>query len=526
MHENRETSGVLRSGQDRGRPEKAQSHNAGMNAPEESDRGIVPVNQPNNEDLSSAEVGEGRTRTKENIDQSNTSPTQSGEHVSQGLSGVRQAAKERKQERFTALLHHLSVDLLRDSFYALKRQAAPGVDGVTWKEYETGLEDRIIDLHNRVHRGAYRAQPSRRVYISKADGRQRPLGVAALEDKIVQQAVVTILNQIYEVDFQGFSYGFRPGRGPHQALDALTVGIERKPVRWVLDADIRNFYDSLCHEWTLKFIEHRVADRRILRLIQKWLKAGVSEDGQWSETNVGTPQGSVVSPLLANVYLHYVFDLWVEAWRQKVAKGDVIVVRYADDMVLGFENRADAERFLEAFRERLAKFGLELHADKTRLIEFGRFAALNRKQRGQGKPETFTFLGFTHYCGKRRNTGTFIVRRKTAKKRMAAKLRLIKAELRYRMHEPVASVGEWVQKVVSGYYRYHAVPGNLDQLRDFAQRLRHLWYRVLCRRSQKGMLPWDRLTPIFDRWIPKPRILHPYPMQRFVATHPRWEPYA
>jgi group II intron reverse transcriptase/maturase len=291
--------------------------------------------------------------------------------MSQGLNGVRKAARERKQERFTALLHHVTVDLLRDSFFALKRQAAPGVDGVTWQEYETGLEDRLIDLHSRVHRGAYRAQPSRRVYIPKPDGRQRPLGIAALEDKLVQQAVVTILNQIYEVDFKGFSYGFRPGRSPHQALDALYVGIQRKRVNWVLDADIRGFFDNMSHEWTMKFVEHRVADRRVLRQIQKWLKAGVSEDGQWSETKVGTPQGAVVSPLLANVYLHYVFDLWVEAWRKKVARGDVIVVRYADDLVVGFESRAEAERFLEEFRERLAKFGLELHADKTRLIESG-----------------------------------------------------------------------------------------------------------------------------------------------------------
>jgi group II intron reverse transcriptase/maturase len=341
--------------------------------------------------------------------------------VSQGLRGVRQAAKERKRERFTALLHHLSVSLLRDSFYALKRQAAPGVDGVTWREYETGLEDRLADLHSRVHRGAYQAQPSRRVYIPKADGWQRPLGIAALEDKIVQQAVVTILNQIYEMDFKGFSYGFRPGRSPHQALDALTVGIQRKRVNWVLDADIRGFFDNLSHEWMQKFIEHRVADPRILRLIQKWLKAGISEEGQWSETKLGTPQGAVASPLLANVYLHYVFDLWVEAWRKRVAKGDVVVVRYADDLVVGFESRAEAGRFLEEFRERLAKFGLELHAEKTRLIEFGRFAARDRKQRGEGKPETFTFLGFTHYCGKRRSNGTFIVWRETAKKRLVAK---------------------------------------------------------------------------------------------------------
>ena len=525
MHENRETSRAPRSRQDRGRSEQAPSRTADAHAVEESDRLIVPMNQPNKEGPPSAEVGEGRGRAKENIVRSHTSPTQSGERVSQGRSGVREAAQRRKQERFTALLHHVTVDLLRDSFYALKRRASPGVDGVTWQEYETGLEDRLIDLHRKVHRGTYRAQPSRRVYIPKPDGRQRPLGIAALEDKLVQQAVVTILNQIYEVDFRGFSYGFRPGRSPHQALDALSVGLHRKRVNWVLDADIRGFFDNMSHEWTMKFVEHRVADRRMLRLIQKWLKAGVSEDGQWSETELGTPQGAVVSPLLANVYLHYVLDLWVEAWRRKVARGDVIVVRYADDLVVGFESRAEAQRFLEEFRERLAKFGLELHAEKTRLIEFGRFAAQDRKQRGEGKPETFTFLGFTHFCGKRQN-GAFIVWRVTAKKRMVAKLRAVKAELRRRMHEPVALVGEWLQRVTLGYYRYHAVPGNIVRLHVFAQRLRRLWRHVLGRRSQRGRAIWDRLTPIFERWIPEPRILHPYPLERFLATHPRWEPYA
>jgi group II intron reverse transcriptase/maturase len=481
---------------------------------------------PNNEERSSAEVEEGRARAKENIAQSNTHPTQSGKGVSQGLRGVRQAAKERKQEQFTALLHHLKVDLLRDSFYALKRQAAPGVDGVTWKEYENGLEGRLADLHSRVHRGAYRAQPSRRVYIPKADGRQRPLGIAALEDKIVQQAVVIILNQIYEVDFQGFSYGFRPGRNPHQALDALSVGLHRKRVSWVLDADIRGFFDHMNHEWTLKFVRHRVADPRIIRLIRKWLQAGVSEDGQWLETKVGTPQGAVISPLLANIYLHYVFDLWIEAWRKKVARGDVIVVRYADDLVVGFENRAEAERFLEEFRERLAKFGLELHPEKTRLIEFGRFAASNRHRRGQGKPETFTFLGFTHYCGKRRKDGAFTVWRETAKKRLVAKVQAIKLELMRRRHEPTALVGEWLRKVITGYYQYHAVPGNLPRLNLFRWRLRWVWWRALSRRGQRCRVPLDRLSRLVDRWIPVPRVLHPYPRERFDASHPRWKPYA
>jgi group II intron reverse transcriptase/maturase len=479
------------------------------------------MNQPNKEGPPSAEVGEERAQTKENIVQPSTHPTQSGERVSQGLHGVRKAAKERKQERFTALLHHLSVALLHDSFYALQRQASPGVDGVTWQEYETGLEDRIRGLHRRIHQGAYRAQPSRRVYIPKADGQQRPLGIAALEDKIVQQAVVTILHQIYEQDFKGFSYGFRSGRSPHQALDALSVAIQEKRVNWVLDADIRGFYDNMSHEWTMKFVEHRVADPRILRLIHKWLKAGVSEDGQWSETKVGTPQGSVVSPLLANIYLHYVFDLWVDAWRKKVATGTVVVVRYADDLVAGFENRTDAERFLGEFRDRLAKFGLELHADKTKLIEFGRFAAGTRQRSGQGKPETFTFLGFTHYCGKRRRDGTFIVKRFTAKKRMVAKLKAIKAELRHRKHAPVPLVGVWLRKVVLGYYRYHAVPGNIDRLRLFSYRVRWFWRSVLIRRSQRARGSWERLAPLLDRWIPMPRVLHPYPAARFAATHPR-----
>jgi RNA-directed DNA polymerase len=525
MHENRETSGASRSNQDRDRSEKAISRTADRHAPEESDPAVVPVNLSNKEKQSSAEMGEGRARAKENIAQSSTSPTQSGKRVSQGLRGVRQAAKARKQERFTALLHHVTIDLLRDSFYALKRKAAPGVDGVTWQEYETGLEGRLADLHSRVHRGAYRAQPSRRVYIPKADGRQRPLGIAALEDKVVQQAVVTILNEIYEADFRGFSYGFRPGRNQHQALDALSVGLHRRRVNWVLDADIRGFFDQMSQEWIVKFVEHRVSDPRIIRLIRKWLRAGVSEEGQWSEMTVGTPQGAVISPLLANIYLHYVFDLWVEAWRRKVATGDVIVVRYADDLVAGFESRAEAELFLEEFRNRLARFGLELHPEKTRLIEFGRFAVLNRK-RGEGKPETFTFLGFTHYCGRLRSTGAFTVWRKTANQRMVAKLKAIKAELCRRRHAPPASVGEWLQKVILGYYQYHAVPGNLPQLKVFAERLRRLWRSVLIRRSQRAYVSWARLQRLFARWIPPPRVLHPHPMQRFDATHPRWKPYA
>src|SRR5436309_3371080 len=449
MHENREISRTSCS-KEQDRSAKAINQTADMHVPEKSDCAVVPVNQSNREAQASAEAGEGRAQTKENIVQSHMRPTQSGQRVSQGLHGVRQAARKRKQERFTALLHHLNVGLLRDSFYALKRQASPGIDGVKWPEYEPGLEDRLADLHSRVHRGAYRAQPSRRVYIPKPDGRQRPLGVAALEDKIVQQAVVTILNQIYEEDFRGFSYGFRPGRSQHQALDALYVAITRKKVNWILDCDIRGFFDHLSHDWLLKFVQHRVADRRILRLIQKWLKAGVMEEGEWKDTDMGTPQGSVASPLLANIYLHYVFDLWVDVWRKKCARGDVVVVRYADDNVIGFQHLADADRFLMEFRERLLKFGLELHPDKTRRIEFGRFAERDRKQRGEGKPETFDFLGFTHISGKDRN-GNFAVKRHTIGKRLRVKLADIKQQLRQRMHEPVAETGKWLNPVVQGY---------------------------------------------------------------------------
>jgi RNA-directed DNA polymerase len=387
--------------------------------------------------------------------------------------------------RFTALLHHLTVVLLRESFYSLKRRAAPGVDGVTWQEYEAGLEDRLVDLYSRVHRGTYRAQPSRRVYIEKEDGRQRPLGVAALEDKLVQQAVATILNQIYEEDFLGFSYGFRPGRSQHDALDALSYALLKKKVNYVLDADIRGFFDNLDKRWLVKFVEHRVADPRILRLIQKWLRAGVMEEGKWSEPKTGTPQGSVISPLLANIYLYYAFDLWVNAWRKKWAQGEVVVIRYADDTVLGFQHATDADRFLEDLRERLKKFGLELHPDKTRRIEFGRFAEENRKRRGERKPETFDFLGFTHISGRNR-LGWFSVRRMTIRKRMRAKLRQIKQQLRTRMHDPVPQTGEWLRSVVQGYFNYHAVPGNIGSLSGFRDRVLGLWWLTLCRRANSA----------------------------------------
>jgi RNA-directed DNA polymerase len=440
--------------------------------------------------------------------------------ASRGLQGVREAAQRDKGLRFTTLLHHVNEKRLLDSFNLLKREAAAGVDRVTWGEYEEGVEARITDLHDRIHRGAYRAQPSRRVYIPKPDGRQRPLGIAALEDKIVQQAVATVLNQIYEEDFLGFSYGFRPGRGAHDALDALTAGIVTKKVNWILDADIKGFFDNISHKKLMELMEQRIADRRILRLIGKWLTAGVSEDGQWSETKVGTPQGAVISPLLANIYLHYVLDQWVTEWRKVHAKGDVIVVRYADDSVLGFQYRAEAESFLKQLRERMAEFGLELHSEKTRLIEFGRFAEGNRERDGAGKPETFNFLGFTHICSTIHKSGKFMVMRKTDGKRVTAKLRDIAAKLRKRMNEPIEQTGNWLNQVVRGYYNYHAIPGNLKRLSMFRRETARHWLFFLRRRSQRSRWTWERLETLTTRYLPEPRIIHPHPLDRFYATYP------
>lgn len=520
MRENRETPLAFGSNTP-DRLEKATSYKASTYASGESDEQVVPAKRPNNGERSPAEGVEGSCSTKGNTEEAHMHRTQSRERVSHGLGGVREAARRDPKQKFTALLHHVTTGLLRDSYYSLKREAAPGVDGVPWEQYGEGVEERLQDLHDRIHRGAYRAQPSRRTYIPKADGRQRPLGIAALEDKIVQQAVVTVLNEIYEEDFLGFSYGFRPGRSQHDALDALTVGLRRKKVGWVLDLDVRGFFDNVSHEWLVKFVEHRVADRRIIRLIQKWLQAGVSEEEEWMETKVGTPQGAVVSPLLANIYLHYVFDLWVNQWRRKWAHGDMIVVRYADDAVLGFEHRRDAEAFLEQLRERMRKFGLELHPEKTRLIEFGRFAEDRRKRRGEGKPETFDFLGFTHICGKTRQGKWFTVKRQTVKKRLRSKLQAVRQELRMRWHERITETGDWLRSVVQGYFNYHAVPGNFGALQVFRREVARAWLEALRRRSQRHRLPWERFRSILDRYLPLPRILHPEPGVRFDARHPR-----
>ena len=496
-----------------------------MNGQEKSYPAIVAEKPANEAERSGSESAEPRAGTKGNADQQSMRRAQDRESVTEGLERVRQAARQRKKERFTALLHHVDVDRLRTAFYALKRKAAPGVDGMTWKDYEANLEPRLAALHDRVHRGSYRPLPSRRTYIPKADGRQRPLAVAALEDKIVQGAVVMVLNAIYEEDFLGFSYGFRPGRGPHDALDALTVGIASRKVNWIVDADIRSFFVSVSQDWLIRFVEHRIGDKRIVRLIQKWLRAGVLEDGMVTVSDQGTGQGSVISPLLRNVYLHYVLDLWAERRRRRETTGDMIIVRYADDVVAGFEHEADAREFLEAMRARLEEFSLSLHPDKTRVIEFGRHAATNREQRGQGKPETFKFLGFTFICGKTR-AGRFLVKRKSRRDRMRAKLKEVKAELQRRMHRPIPEQGRWLKQVVTGFFNYHAVPTNSSALAAFHYHVTDLWRRSLRRRGQKDDTTWRRITKLAEDFLPKPRILHPWPNQRFAVKHPRWEPYA
>jgi group II intron reverse transcriptase/maturase len=491
-----------------------------MHEPEKSDTVVVAVKPTNNAERSAAELVEPRTGTKGNANQQSTRRAQDRESVSQALERVRLAARRGKKEKFTSLLHHADPEMLRASFYALKRDAAPGVDGMTWDTYEQDLDHRIEDLHTRVQSGAYRAQPSRRSYIPKEDGTKRPLAVTALEDKIVQRAVAAVLNEIYEADFLGFSYGFRPVRGQHDALDALYVGISSKKVSFILDADIRSFFTEVSQEWVVRFLEHRIGDKRILRLIQKWLRAGVLEDEVVTIEEKGTGQGSVISPLLANVYLHYVFDLWAERWRRREATGDMIMVRYADDIVVGFQHEDEARRFWEAMRERLRTFSLSLHPEKTRLIEFGRFAARNRELRGLGKPETFKFLGFVFICGKSRR-GAFQLRRKSRGDRMSAKLREIKEALRKRMHVPIPEVGRWLAQVVAGYFAYHAVPTNSAALYAFRYHVAVLWHRQLCRRSQRAYVVWERMAKLADEFLPKPRILHPWPSVRFAVRHPR-----
>jgi RNA-directed DNA polymerase len=486
---------------------------------------IVAVKPANKAERSAAEPVEPRAGAEGNAGQQSTGRVQNRGTVTQALERIRQAARERKKERFTSLLHHVSIEHLGEAFGELKQNAAPGVDGLTCAAYEADLRRNLEDLHGRLHRGAYRPLPSRRVYIPKPDGRQRPLAVAALEDKIVQRATAAVLNAIYEEDFLGFSYGFRPERGAHDAMDALMVGITSKKVNYILDADIRSFFDTVSQDWLIGFVEHRIGDRRIIRLIQKWLKAGVLEDGVVTVSDRGTGQGAVISPLLANIYLHYALDLWAERWRRCEATGDMIIVRYADDFIVGFQHESDARRFLEAMRERLGKFALSLHPEKTRLIEFGRFAAENRKRLGLGKPETFNFLGFTFICSKTRR-GKFQIKRKSRRDRMRAKMQAIKQELRRRMHQPIPVQGRWLRQVIAGYFNYHAVPTNTRSLVIFRHRITLRWRRVLRQRGQNTALTWTRMRKLVNDWLPKPRTLHPWPNVRFAVRHPRWEPYA
>jgi len=487
-----------------------------MNGRGKSDGPIVPAKPSNNgRDASRrAERVEGRGPTKGNPVRQTRFRAQNRADLQHALDRIRQAVKRNSNGRLTTLWHHVyAKDRLRQAFQNLNRKASPGVDGVTWQQYAENLEVNLEDLSERLRRGSYRARPVRRVYIPKADGRQRPLGVASLEDKIVQRATTEVLNAIYEVDFLGFSYGFRPNRGQHNALDALTVGLQKKKVNWVIDADISGFFDAIDRKWLTRFLEHRIADRCVLRHVHKWLEAGVLEGGKKRREETGTAQGGSISPLLANVYLHYVFDLWVQQWRNRHAQGDVIVVRFADDIVLGFERRDEAERFLEELGERFRKFNLKLHPAKTRLLEFGRYAAERRHRRGQGKPETFDFLGLTHICGRDRG-GRFVVLRKTRRRRVRAKLRELKVELRRRLHLSIPDVGRWLASVLRGHYRYYGVPRNYRALATMRYRVIWLWYRALRRRSQRHKMTWERIRRLEMKWLPQPRIYHPHPQQR------------
>lgn len=456
-----------------------------------------------------------KTRSEEGRGQPKGIPGESAKDRTQGrrtlpphLGRVNEAAWRDKGARFTALMHHVDVTALERAFKRLRRKASAGVDGMTVAEYEEGLEDKLRDLHERLHSGRYRAKPVRRSYIPKADGSLRGLGIPALEDKILQGAVAEVLSAIYETDFLGFSYGFRPGRGTHASLGALQRALMTQKVSWVLDADIRNFFGSVDHEWMLRMLAHRIADRRVLRLIRKWLKAGVWENGQWAETEDGTPQGSGISPLLSNIFLHYVLDQWVQAWRRRCARGQVIIVRYADDFVLGFQYQEDGERMLAALKERLAKFGLALHEGKTRLIEFGRYAAERRAERGEKRPETFAFLGFTHYCGENRGGG-FMVRRETMGRRMTRKLKELRDEAKRRMHDSVRNQHRWLTSVLRGHYQYYGIPGNLRRMKSFHWELMSLWLRVLNRRGTRLRMSVERYRRLLATYpLPVPRIVH------------------
>jgi RNA-directed DNA polymerase len=511
MRENRESLPL--SGKRPEREEKPMRRKSEMDGGKQSDSVILPTKAPNKERRCSAEGLEVRTLTKRKERKASSDWVQNQKKLPDGLERIRQRAGKEKDVRFTALMHHMNLERLKQAYQELNCKAAPGVDGVTWEEYGNNLENNLESLLEKLHKGTYHAKPSKRVAIPKPDGGERQLGIAALEDKLVQRVLSCILNAIYEQDFLGFSYGFRPHRNPHRALDALYVGITRKKVNWVFDMDIQGYFDNMSHEWIMNFINHRVGDPRVIRLIKKWLAAGIMDGTQWEAVKAGTPQGAVISPILANVYLHYSFDQWAAQWRTRKARGDVIIVRYADDMVVGFESQSDAEQFLGELRERLAKFQLSLHPQKTRIIQFGRFAARDRHTEGKDKPETFDFLGFTHICSTSRQ-GHFLIRRKTIRKRFRRKLLEVKEKLRRRMHQKLEDQGRWLRAVVQGYFNYHSIPLNWDTMGQFRTAVAKCWLKTLRRRSHKDRTKWSWFGQYVDQWLPKVRVIHPWPWER------------
>ena len=481
---------------------------------EESDAGIVPKKSAKTR-VTPVESMEGRAAAKGKSAARNASPTQCGPDALTFLQRIGKRAKQKPKEQWTSLLSHIRVPLLKEAYHRLQKDAATGVDGVTWAEYGERLDVRLLDLQDRIHRGSYHPQPVRRVLIPKGDGKTRPLGLVTLEDKIAQQAARMVLEPIYEAEFIGLSYGFRPKRSQHDALDAVAESIRLK-VHWVLDADIRAYFDTIDHGHLQRFIEHRIGDSRMVRLLMKWVKAGVLEDGKLYEAQEGTPQGASISPLLANIYLHYVFDLWLCQWRKRHAKGEVYAVRYADDLLMGFQKEQDARALHSALAERLGQFGLELHPDKTRVIEFGRCARQEREQRGLPKPETFEFLGFVHICGVNR-LGKFQLKRRTSRKKRRAKLARLKEEVRRRKHQRVAKQHVWLSQVLQGHYRYYGVPSNYSALAQFRRRVAWMWHRALQRRSQRSCWTHEQWRVFEQRFpLPPPRIHHPWPTQRFA----------
>jgi len=434
------------------------------------------------------------------------------------LHRIRKTAKENRTLRFNNLLHHITPVLLKNAYDNLNKKAARGVDGETWQSYGQGLTGKLQSLHVKIHTGRYKPQPSKRIWLLKPDGRQRPIGIAVVEDKIVQQALVWVIQSIYEEDFLGFSYGFRPKRHQHKALDALFVALTEKRVNWVIDADIKGFFDNIDHSWMMKFLEHRISDKRILSLVEKMLKAGVSDEGKWSASEMGSAQGSVLSPLLANIYLFYALDLWINKWRKQEACGEIYIVRYADDFVICCEYQHEANRLLNKLNERLNQFNLTLHEEKTRLLEFGKHAIKNRVKQGKGKPETFTFLGFTHVCSKLLSNGRYSVKRLTIAKKQRAKLKQIKELLYKNRHINIVEQGKWLRSVVTGFANYYGVPGNTKSLSNFRGQICKNWMKALRRRSGKAQkLTWSKMKQIIRFFLPTVRLTHPYPNQRFYV---------